>query len=351
MPLNINPPLLNSSSPWATTIEDLQSLYECPHTGAVSTRTSLLKEGFNHDNAIHQFTFFDAGKGSAISKTVSKPTAKANGAEKSSSAQGISSLNTLGYSPIPLSQYCCMIKNIVSTSSTKGKPFIVSVTGSAEEVGECYRIIVTKAFEDALPLHMEVNLSCPNIAGKPPPAYDKAMLLEYLHVLGKIKAELGETAGSRETGAHEVLVGIKTPPYTYMGQFQGLVEALAEAAKVFNGKCPVDFITATNTLGSSLILDVDGTPELNSETGTGIGGMAGASLHPLSVGNVATIRKLLDQNEQLKGLDIIGVGGVADADGFLRMRKVGASAVALATALGREGVGVFEKIAGHWKPE
>lgn len=42
---------------------------------------------------------------------------------------------------------------------------------------------------------------------------------------------------------------------------------------------------------------------------------------------------------------IIGVGGVEDQAGFDRMRKVGAEAVACATALGRYGVGVFEKIA------
>jgi dihydroorotate dehydrogenase (fumarate) len=351
MPLNINPPLLNSSSPWATTIEDLRSIYDCPYTGAVSTRTSLLSQGFKHDNAIHQYLFFDAGKGSVLSDSHSKPSkAPTKGEITPASAEGVSSLNTLGYSPVPLAEYVSIIKTIISTSNQqvpKAKPFIVSVTGSAEEVAECYEIIASRALEDGLPLHMEINLSCPNIAGKPPPAYDKGMLLEYLHVLGKVKRDHKEKIASVETGAPEVLVGIKTPPYTYMGQFQGLMDALNEAADTFGRKCPVDFITATNTLGSSLILSGDGSPVLNSEAGSGIGGVAGASLHPLSVGNVATIRKLLDRQEQLRGMEVIGVGGVADVDGFKRMRSVGASAVALATALGREGVSVFGKIAGH----
>lgn len=350
MPLNISPPLLNSSSPWATTIEELQSLYDCPHTGAVSTRTSLQKQGFNHNDAVHQYVFFDAGNGNPAPDRKQPASKTANGDIKvSTNAEGISSLNTLGYSPIPLAEYLKMIKTIISTSRQSGakeKPFIVSVTGSAEEVAESYEMVATTAFDHHLPLHMEVNLSCPNIAGKPPPAYDKAMLLEFLDVIGQIKLK-NRKQGDED--AHQVLVGIKTPPYTYMGQFQGLVEALAEAAKVFHGSCPVDFITATNTLGSSLILSSDGTPELNSEAGTGIGGMAGASLHPLSLGNVATIRKLLDQQKELKGLEIIGVGGVADADGFKRMTSAGASAVALATALGREGVGVFGKILGESK--
>jgi dihydroorotate dehydrogenase (fumarate) len=65
------------------------------------------------------------------------------------------------------------------------------------------------------------------------------------------------------------------------------------------------------------------------------------------LGNVKTIRKMLDESrcEELKGITVVGVGGVSDAAGFRRMRKVGAGAVGVGTALGREGVGVFEKIA------
>jgi dihydroorotate dehydrogenase (fumarate) len=59
--LKIEPPLLNSASPWATTFEDIKELYESPYTGAVTTRTSLL-EGFSHDEEVHQRCFFEAGK-------------------------------------------------------------------------------------------------------------------------------------------------------------------------------------------------------------------------------------------------------------------------------------------------
>ena len=72
--------------------------------------------------------------------------------------------------------------------------------------------------------------------------------------------------------------------------------------------------------------------------------MAGAALHPLALGNVRTIRGLLDQHEELKDIAIIGVGGVSDGAGFKRMRAVGAEAVAVGTALGCEGIGVFERI-------
>ena len=61
MPLYFSPPLLNSANPWATTKEDLQTLYDCPYTGAVTIRTGVLG-GFAHDDTIHQYRFFGDGE-------------------------------------------------------------------------------------------------------------------------------------------------------------------------------------------------------------------------------------------------------------------------------------------------
>jgi len=68
----------------------------------------------------------------------------------------------------------------------------------------------------------------------------------------------------------------------------------------------------------------------------------------LALGNVATIRRMLDEceDEGVKEIEIIGIGGVSDRAGFERMRSVGASVVGVGTALGREGVSIFEKILG-----
>lgn len=107
----------------------------------------------------------------------------------------------------------------------------------------------------------------------------------------------------------------------------------------------IDFLTTTNTLGTSLVLTDTLSPALGSLSGTGLGGLAGAALHPLALGNVATFRKLLDEHPATENIMIIGVGGVEDYGGFARMRKVGAEAVAVATALGRYGVDVFQRIA------
>ncbi|CAD0094869.1 unnamed protein product [Aureobasidium vineae] len=315
MPLaTIEPPLLNSANPWCSTREDLEALYACPHTGAVTTRTSLLL-GFPHDDAIHQHAFFSTKSQTATTAPDYTITGKEYPA----------SLNTLGYSPTPINTYLHWIAQIVAACpNTRPKPFIVSVTGSPQEVAECYTRVAALAARISAPLAVEVNLSCPNIANKPPPAYSGSALKEYINAL--------------ENVPRTVPLGFKTPPYTYAGQFKTLIDTLCAS-----GKSPIDFITATNTLGSCLVLAGE-QPLLASAAGTGIGGLAGEPLHPLALGNVATLRRLLDEHPELRDIDIIGVGGVSDAAGLSRMQAVGAKVVAVGTALGREGLPVFARI-------
>ena len=326
MPLPlINPPLLNSANPWCSSKEQLQNLYDCEHTGAVTTRTSLLR-GFPHNAQVHQHTFFDPQTHAAAPQPPPDGEAPANSS---------SSLNTLGYSPIPLDDYLVYIRDIVSSSLCPRKPFVVSVTGSPDDVKECYRLI--KAAHAGMPpgtqLCMEINLSCPNIPGKPPPAYSGPALAEYTDLL----------ASERSLA---VPIGIKTPPYTYDDQFATLIHTLAAAVAATPGSPPpIDFLTATNTLGSCLVLEADGQPALSSALGQGIGGLAGASLHPLALGNIKTLRNMLDAVPELQEIDIIGVGGVGDGAGLKRMQGVGARWVGVGTALGREGVSVFGRIA------
>lgn len=368
--LYIHPPLLNSANPWCSSLEQLRELYNSPYTGAVTTRTSLL-DGFPHDESVHQFTFYNPSSQDSTSVNPSKSEREGD----------TGSLNTLGYSPVPLKEYLGYVKTISDAlpqtassdpgdGSQKGiKPFIISVTGTVEEVVECYRQIYEHQRAVRMVLAMEVNLSCPNIPGKPPPAYNSASLLSYLTALKHEIARQVEPIPPEERHNHigkvHVPIGIKTPPYTYHDQYQQLIDALLSSAKAEPAHlpCPISFITATNTLGSSLLLSPQFEPPtspptspigskprevfhhtLNSANGTGIGGLAGAPLHPLALGNVYTIKGLLFQHKELDNIQIIGIGGVEDGEGFQRMRAVGAAAVGVGTALGRKGVKVFEEI-------
>jgi dihydroorotate dehydrogenase (fumarate) len=326
MSLNISPPLINSSNPWATTLEDLRNLYACKYTGAVTVRTSTLT-GFAHDDAVHQYTFFEPQSFGCLH-------IRACECQKASA-----SLNTLGYSPIPLSQTLENIHSISmeakepSSGKRTDKPFIVSVTGTPEELRECYRLIMEAQSRVSMPLYMEVNLSCPNISGKPPPAYNYDTLREYISALQSVAA----------ASPIKIPTGIKTPPYSNPENFTIVKTALLSC--VSDSAPSISFITATNTLGSCLLVDDHFSPALKSADATGIGGLAGSPLHPLALGNVRLLRHMLDSEPALTKINIIGIGGVSDAAGFRRMKSVGAAVVGVGTALGSRGVGVFEEIA------
>ncbi|CAN8105839.1 unnamed protein product [Discula destructiva] len=326
--LAIHPPLLNSANPWATTLDDLAALYACPHTGAVTTRTSLLA-GFPHDPSKHQFTLFDA-----TTHNSQQDQSKLSDLENAS-------LNTLGYSPLTLEQYLGFIQTVASTTSARlDKGFIVSVTGSPEDVVGCYKLVAETATKVPFPLAMEVNLSCPNIPGKPPPAYSGDALLQYLSALQEYI--VASSNASQDDRVPRIAFGLKTPPYTHATEYAELFKAL-EAASSRSGPCAVSFITATNTLGSCLVLaDPEAGGAQPALPEAGIGGMAGAPLHPLALGNVRTIRRMLDERPETLGhIQIIGVGGVLDSAGYGRMRAVGADFVGVGTGLGIKGLSVF----------
>lgn len=326
-PLEISPPLVNSSNPWATFLEDLKALYECPNTGAVTTRTSLIS-GFAHDPSRHQFTLFDAGTHQA-----EQDRTKLRGHENAS-------LNTLGYSPYALEVYLGFIGQIAESPSARpGKGFIISVTGGPDEVAKCYSLIAHRQKQVPFPLAMEINLSCPNIPDKPPPAYNGDSLKSYLTALQKLLPD---------PDIPRIPFGLKTPPYTHAAEYVELFSALKSSAQQDkDGVSPVSFITATNTLGSCLVLaepggTASGDPALPAP---GIGGMAGAPLHPLALGNVRTIRRMLDEaGRPLAHVQVIGVGGVLDHNGYKRMQAVGADVVGVGTGLGLNGVSVFDNI-------
>jgi dihydroorotate dehydrogenase (fumarate) len=324
--LAINPPLLNACCPWSTTLENLRALYDSPYTGAITFRTSMI-QGYPDDKSVHQYVFFPVGR--------AVPSSERNVVTCSPESSN-TSLNTIGFSPIPLADYLGMIKDIVKDQTAPSKLLIISVGGPVEEVAQGYNMIAELAERSPhLRLAIEMNLSCPNIANKPPAAYNLEMFVDQLDAIAKVK----KAAQAKLPATSVPAVGVKLPPYTYKDQFEMAFKALKHASSSV-----VDFVTSTNTLGTCLVYDEAGVPTLNSETGSGVGGLAGAAIHPISLGNVAAMHALLSKDEATKDILIIGCGGVDDKAGYDRMIKAGAGAVACASAVGRLGVKVFENI-------
>jgi len=148
-------------------------------------------------------------------------------------------------------------------------------------------------------------------------------------------------------------IGLKLPPYVYSTQFDDIVHGISgftESASE-GTRNPFAFLTCTNTLGSSLFFSDQTEPNRGSKLNaskfalpTAIGGLAGESIHALSLGNVHTFTRLLEGNMALQDVKLIGVGGVTSPEAVHRMRKVGADVIACATLLGKEGVGAFERL-------
>jgi len=93
-------------------------------------------------------------------------------------------------------------------------------------------------------------------------------------------------------------------------------------------------ITAVNTIGPGMLIDVDtARPYL----GFGIGGISGPPLKPLAVASVFQLYEAVD-------LPIIGTGGVTTGRDAVEMVMAGASAVGLGSAVMSRGLSVFAKI-------
>ncbi len=168
--ITISPPLMNSSSAWASGQEQLQSLYNCQYTGAVTTRTATL-QGFQEDLSIHTV--------SVRSRTAHIPskTNKRFTFQVAFTSPTISSVNSYGYSPHPLSQYLTWVEAFLVAG--KSKPFILSITSSVPEelntMIDSIQQLRRKLGDDqdsSSRIAIEINTSCPNIAYAPPPSYD-----------------------------------------------------------------------------------------------------------------------------------------------------------------------------------
>ncbi|KAG8978564.1 dihydroorotate dehydrogenase, partial [Tulasnella sp. 427] len=341
----------------ASNLEDLTALYDCPNTGAVTTRTATLK-GFPDDPKVHQVAF---------------------------ASGSLSSVNCYGYSPYPLSQYIDWVRTILHNNPDSNKPIIISITAPLPHDGETLptrSLDISSQEEEMLEVSsqpddttsqnelpemlaaiqalrtelndltsaspriaLEINTSCPNIEGHPPPSYD----ISSLRPLFKSIAEVCKTDPS-------LAVGIKLPPYVYSRQFVDVIDFIVSFSEKVDGPGanwnPIAFLTCTNTLGSSLMFG-DQVMRKDGQTNASDfalpatwGGLAGESLHPLSLGNVHAFRKLIDahQDEAIRSLAIIGVGGVVSSESADRMFRAGADVVGCATALGKKGIPVFDEI-------
>ncbi|MBM7643181.1 dihydroorotate oxidase [Streptococcus loxodontisalivarius] len=179
-------------------------------------------------------------------------------------------------------------------------------------------IILKKVQESDYQGLVELNLSCPNVPGKPQIAYDFETTTEILtEVFSYFTKPLG----------------VKLPPYFDIVHFD-------QAAAVFN-QFPLAFVNCVNSIGNGLVIN-DETVVIKPKNG--FGGLGGDYIKPTALANVHAFYQRLNPSIQ-----IIGTGGVKSGRDAFEHILCGASMVQIGTALQQEGPAIFQRVTDELK--
>lgn len=196
----------------------------------------------------------------------------------------------------------------------RGKLLFISVSGMSMDEN-------VKMAKDLLPVAketgciMELNLSCPNVPGKPQVGYDFTTMREYLQ---------------RVSSVYDAPFGVKLPPYFDIAHFD-------QAAAIFNEIPQVAFLTCVNSLGNGLVIDVD-TETVAIKPKDGFGGLGGRYILPTALANVNAFYRRCPTKL------VVGCGGVYSANEAFQHILAGASLVQVGTALHEEGPQIFQRV-------
>ncbi len=217
------------------------------------------------------------------------------------------SINSMGLPNLGYRAYAELIPELRQF----GKPVIASIAGLCEEDF----LTMARVIDQARPDLIEVNLSCPNIPGKPQIAYDP---VDSERLLKRVRPLI------------TVPMGVKLPPYFDPAHHAVMAEVI--------GRCGVDYLNLINSVGNGLVIDPKRETSVIKPKG-GFGGLGGSVIKPVALANVRAFWKLLEGR-----IPIIGTGGVVHGIDAFEHALCGASAVQVGTVLVEEGVGVFERL-------
>lgn len=217
------------------------------------------------------------------------------------------SINSMGLPNLGYLAYADLIPELKQF----GKPVIASIAGLCEDDF----LTMARVINHAKPDLIEVNLSCPNIPGKPQIAYDP---VDSERLLKRVRPLI------------TVPMGVKLPPYFDPAHHAVMAEVI--------GRCGVDYLNLINSVGNGLVIDPRRETPVIKPKG-GFGGLGGSLIKPVALANVRAFWKLLGGR-----IPIIGTGGVVQGLDAFEHVLCGASAVQVGTVLVEEGVGVFERL-------
>jgi dihydroorotate dehydrogenase (fumarate) len=217
------------------------------------------------------------------------------------------SINSMGLPNLGYKAYAELIPDLKQF----GKPVIASVAGLCEDDFPTIAATIDAANPDLI----EINLSCPNIPGKPQIGYDP---------------EASERLLKRVRKVVTVPMGVKLPPYFDPAHHDVMGKVI--------GRCEVDFLNMINSVGNGLVVDPEREAVVIKPKG-GFGGLGGTLIKPVALANVRAFYKIFEGR-----IPIIGTGGVVNGIDAFEHFLCGASAVQIGTALVEEGLEVFGRL-------
>ena len=188
-----------------------------------------------------------------------------------------------------------------------GVPLIASIfADTVEGFAE-----VASRVSAAEPDLIEVNISCPNVAAE----FGRSFALDAgaaARVTRAVKA------------ATTIPITVKLSPNT--ADLVPIARAVVDAG--------ADALTAINTLGPGMVIDLDSAQPILSNR---VGGVSGPAIHPIAVRCVYELAHAVD-------VAIIGTGGVTGGRDALEMVMAGATLVGVGSAVYWRGPQVFAAI-------
>lgn len=197
----------------------------------------------------------------------------------------------------------------VAKRALKPKGIAVIASIFAESVWD-FGAVAAK-ISDAAPDLIEVNISCPNVEHE---------FGQFFCATPYVAAQV--TRRVKQSTAIPIIVKLSPNEAN-----------IAEIAKAVVG-AGADAVSAVNTLGPGMVLDIESRAPVISNR---IGGISGPAIHPIAVRCVYDIAKVVR-------VPIIGIGGNATARDALEMMIAGAHAIGIGSAIYSRGLGVFDEV-------
>ncbi len=270
--------VFNASGPKDVTLEELR-IIASSGAGAIVMKSCTLEPRQGNEEPRYAFTDFPYG-----------------------------SINSMGLPNLGYKEY---VKIAATLKKESKKPVVASLAGLSPED---YPILV-KTFQESEVDLIEVNLSCPNVKGKPQIGYDFDQSDAILQSIMRL--------GTKP-------VGVKLPPYFDFAHFEQMAAVLK--------KYPLAFVACINSIGNTLLIDPETERPLIKPKG-GFGGLGGDYIKPVALANVRAFSQSLGDS-----VAIVGVGGIRTGTDAFEFLLAGADAVQVGTAFYEEGPECFGRI-------